>query len=78
VNRLSSGRLIQLADALQYSVTDLIGSGGKASLASTPFSRYASSKEGVAIINAMVKIPSLAVHRQVISLVESLSASIKL
>ena len=45
---------------------------------STPFSRYAASKEGVAIINAMAKIPSLAVRRQVISLVESLSASIKL
>ena len=78
VNRISSGRLIQLADALQCSATDLIGSGGKAPLASTPFSRYASSKEGVAIINAMAKIPSLRVRRQVISLVESLSASIKL
>ena len=59
VNRISSGRLIQVANALECSVTDLIGSGGKAPLASTPFSRYASSKEGVAIINAMAKIPSL-------------------
>jgi transcriptional regulator with XRE-family HTH domain len=78
VNRLSSGRLIQLADVLQCSVTDLIGSGGKAPLASTPFSRYAASKEGVSIINAMAKIPSIALRRQVIGLVESLSASIKL
>jgi transcriptional regulator with XRE-family HTH domain len=77
VNRLSSGRLIQLANALQCSVTDLIGSGGKAPLASTPFSRYAASKEGVAIINAMTKIPSIAVRRQVINLVESLSASFR-
>jgi hypothetical protein len=45
---------------------------------STPFSRYASSKEGVAIVNAMAKIPSLAVRRQVINLVESLAASVKL
>lgn len=77
-NRLSSGRLVQLADALQCGVTDLIGESGTGSMKSTPFSRYAASKEGVAIINAMAKIPSLAVRRQVISLVESLSASIKL
>ena len=76
VNRLSSGRLVQLADALQCSVTDLIGGEG-APIKSTPFSRYVASKEGVAIINAMAKIPSLAVRRHVISLVESLSASIK-
>jgi len=77
VNRLSSGRLIQLATALQCSVTDLIGGGEKGSIKSTPFSRYAASKEGVAIINAMTKIPSIAVRRQVIGLVESLSASFK-
>ena len=41
VNRLSSGRLIQLASALQCSVTDLIGGGEKGSIKSTPFSRYA-------------------------------------
>ena len=77
MNRLSSGRLIQLANALQCSVTDLIGGGGKVPLKSTPFSRYAASKEGVAIINAMAKIPSVAVRRRVIGLVESLSASFK-
>jgi transcriptional regulator with XRE-family HTH domain len=75
VNRLSSGRLIQLASALQCSVTDLIGGGDKGSIKSTPFSRYAASKEGVAIINAMAKIQSAAVRRQVISLAECLSAS---
>ena len=77
VNRLSSGRSIQLATALQCSVIDLIGGGGKGSIKSTPFSRYAASKEGVAIINGMTKIPSIAVRRQVIGLVESLSASFK-
>jgi transcriptional regulator with XRE-family HTH domain len=77
VNRISSGRLIQLANALQCSVPDLIGGGEKGSIKSTPFSRYAASKEGVAIINAMTKIPSIAVRRQVIGLVESLSASFK-
>jgi transcriptional regulator with XRE-family HTH domain len=77
-NRVSSGRLVQLAEALQCGVTDLIGDSETGSMKSTPFSRYAASKEGVAIINAMAKIPSLAVRRHVISLVESLSASIKL
>jgi transcriptional regulator with XRE-family HTH domain len=78
LNRISSGRLIQLAEALQCGVTDLIGDSDTGSMKSTPFSRYAASKEGVAIINAMAKIPSLAVRRQVIGLVESLSASLKM
>jgi len=73
-NRVSSGRLMQVADALQCSVTDLIGGGEKGSVKSTPFSRYAASKEGVAIIDAMTKIPS-PVRRQVISLVECLSVT---
>jgi transcriptional regulator with XRE-family HTH domain len=77
-NRVSSGKLLQLAEALQCGVTDLIGESGTGSMKSTPFSRYAASKEGVAIINAMAKIPSLAVRRQVISLIESLGASIGL
>ena len=37
-NRLSAGRLVQLADALQCSVSDLIGSGKTNSIKSTPFS----------------------------------------
>jgi transcriptional regulator with XRE-family HTH domain len=78
VNRISSGRLLQLADALQCGVTDLIGDSDSGSMKSTPFSRYAASKEGVAIINAMAKIPSPAVRRHVISLAESLSAAIRL
>ena len=75
VNRISSGRLIQIVNTLQCSVTDLIGAGNSGPIKSTEFSRYASSKEGVAIINAMAKIPSPAVRRHVISLAESLSAS---
>ncbi len=74
-NRISSGRLIQIVNALQCSVTDLIGAGNSGPIKSTEFSRYASSKEGVAIINAMAKIPSPAVRRQMIDLAESLSAS---
>lgn len=75
-NRISSGRLIHIVAALQCSVTDLIGSGNSGPIKSTQFSRYASSKEGVAIINAMANIASAAVRRHVISLAESLSASL--
>jgi hypothetical protein len=50
-----------------------IGSGKTNSIKSTPFSRYASSKEGVAIIQAMAKIQSLAVRRHLISLAENLA-----
>jgi transcriptional regulator with XRE-family HTH domain len=67
-NRISSGRLIQIVNALQCGVTDLIGSGNNGPIKSTQSSRYASSKEGVAIINAMANIPSAAVRRHVISL----------
>jgi transcriptional regulator with XRE-family HTH domain len=74
-NRISSGRLIQIVTTLQCSVTDLIGSGNSGPIKSTQIFRYASSKEGVAIINDMASIPSAAVRRQVINLAESLSAS---
>jgi transcriptional regulator with XRE-family HTH domain len=74
VNRLSSGRLVELAATLQCSAADLIGGVEKASAKSTPFSRYAASKEGVAIINAMSKISSPALRRHVINLVETLAS----
>jgi hypothetical protein len=64
-NRISSGRLIQIVNTLQCSVTDLIGSGNNGPIKSTEISRYASSKEVVAIINAMASIPSSAVGRLV-------------
>jgi transcriptional regulator with XRE-family HTH domain len=75
-NRISSGRLIQIVVALKCGVTDLIGSGNNGPVQSTEFSRYASSKEGVAIINAMASIPSAAIRRQLLSLAVSLSASL--
>jgi len=74
VNRLSSGRLVELAATLQCSAADLIGGVEKASAKSTPFSRYAASKEGVAIINAMAKISSPALRRHVINLAETLAS----
>ena len=49
INRISSGRLTELATTLQCSVTDLVGGADKTSAKSTPFSRYVASKEGVAI-----------------------------
>ena len=74
-NCITSGRLLQIVVALKCSVTDLIGSGNDGPIQSTEFSRYATSKEGVAIINAMAKIPSSEVRKKLISLAESLSAS---
>ena len=74
INRISSGRLIELANTLQCSVTDLVGGADKTSANSTPFSRYVASKEGVAIINAMAKISSPALRRHVINLVETLAS----
>ena len=53
-------------------VTDLIGNGNTGPIKNTEFSRYASSKEGDAIINAMASIPSAAVRRHVINLAETI------
>jgi hypothetical protein len=44
-------------------------------LGGSPFSRYASSKEGVAVITAMQKIPSPAVRKHVVNLIETLSGA---
>jgi hypothetical protein len=54
VNRISSGRLIQIVNALQCSATDLIGSGNNDPIKSTPFSRYASSKRAPCLLESHV------------------------
>jgi len=74
VNRIGSGRLFKIAEVLECDVTEFFDSVSNAyTIASTPFSKYMATKEGVAIIEAMVKIKSQALRRAVIDIAEKLA-----
>jgi transcriptional regulator with XRE-family HTH domain len=73
-NRVSTGRLVQICEALECSITDLAeGLSGKDAKI-TPASQFAASRDGVAIIDAMSKIADLEVRRQLINLAEKLAS----
>jgi transcriptional regulator with XRE-family HTH domain len=74
VNRVTTGRLIQLCRALQCDLTDLADIGGIKPAKITAASTFAATREGVAIIDAMSRIEDLDVRRQIISLAERLAA----
>jgi transcriptional regulator with XRE-family HTH domain len=73
-NRVSTGRLVQICETLECSITDmaegLSGKDAKITLASA----FAASRDGVAIIDAMSKIADIEVRRQLIHLAEKLTA----
>jgi transcriptional regulator with XRE-family HTH domain len=72
-NRVSTGRLVQICEALEC-ITDLAeGLSGKDAKI-TPASQFAASRDGVAIIDAMSKIADLEVRRQLINLAEKLAS----
>ena len=73
-NRVSTGRLVQICETLQCSISDLAeGLSGKDAKI-TPASAFAASRDGVAIIDAMSKIADVEVRRQLIQLAEKLAA----
>ena len=73
-NRVTTGRLVQVCEALKCSVTDLAaGLSGRAAKI-TPESTFAASRDGVAIIRAMSMVEDVVVRRHIIHLVESLAA----
>jgi transcriptional regulator with XRE-family HTH domain len=73
-NRVSTGRLVQICQKLQCSISDLAeGLSGKDAKI-TAASQFAASRDGVAIILAMSKIEDLEVRRQLINLAEKLAA----
>jgi len=74
-NRVTSGRLLDIASALECSINDLFGGVGDKGAKITPESRFASSREGVAIINAMARIGNIDLRRQVIRLAECLGTA---
>jgi transcriptional regulator with XRE-family HTH domain len=74
INRIGSGRLFKIAEVLECNVMDFFESvGGGRTAANKTFSKFLATKEGVAIIEAMVKIKSKALRRAVIELAEKLA-----
>jgi transcriptional regulator with XRE-family HTH domain len=73
VNRVTTGRLIQICKALQCDFGDLTDMGGTKPAKITVASTFAASREGVAIINAMSRIEDLELRRQIIQLAETLA-----
>lgn len=70
-NRIGSGRLLKIAEVLDCNVAEFyqsINDGRPA--ASTPFSRFLATKDGVAIIEAMLKIENQDLRRMVIEIAE--------
>src|SRR3954447_16738357 len=56
-NRVSAGRLLKIAEVLECNVIDFFeGVGGGEAAAGGPFLKFLATKEGVAIVEAMLKI----------------------
>ena len=74
VDRIGSGRLSKIAEVLACDVTEFFESVTNApTITSTAFSKFLATKEGVAIIEAMLKIRSPALRRTVIDIAEKLA-----
>lgn len=69
-NRIGCGRLLKIAEVLDCDVAEFYGSANKGATASTPFSRFMATKDGVAIIEAMLKIENQDLRRMVIDIAE--------
>jgi transcriptional regulator with XRE-family HTH domain len=73
-NRIGSGRLFKIAEVLQCDVTEFYESvRNNPTIGSTPVSKFMATKEGVAIVEAMVRIKSDALRRVVIDIAEKLA-----
>jgi transcriptional regulator with XRE-family HTH domain len=70
-NRIGCGRLLKIAQVLKCDVAEFYRSvGDRRTGAGTPFSRFLATKDGVALIEAMLKIENPALRRAVIEIAE--------
>jgi transcriptional regulator with XRE-family HTH domain len=74
-NRVSYGGLLKIAEALECNVMQFFEDLTKVQKATRPFSKFMSTKESVAIIEAMSKIKSQEIRRTVIDIGEKLAES---
>ena len=74
VTRIGSGRLFKIAELLECNVVDFFESAdGGRTAANKTFAKFLATEEGVALIEAMVKIKNQALRRAVIDLAEKLA-----
>lgn len=70
-NRIGCGRLLKIAQTLECDVAEFYQSAGdRRRSASTPFSKFLATKDGVTLIEAMLKIENRAVRRAVIEIAQ--------
>ena len=70
-NRIGCGRLLKIAEVFNCDVSEFYESiNDGQSAARTPFSRFMATKDGVAIVEAMLKIENQALRRMVIEIAE--------
>jgi transcriptional regulator with XRE-family HTH domain len=73
-DRIGYGRLFKIAAVLGCDVMDFFQGIAKAqTIWSTPFSKFVATQDGVAIIEAMLKIKNQALRRTVIDIAEKLA-----
>jgi transcriptional regulator with XRE-family HTH domain len=72
--RIGSGRLLEVAKVLECDVMEFYVTGNsEQTIAGAPFSTFMATKDGVAIIKAMLKIKNQALRRTVIDIAEKLA-----
>ena len=69
-NRIGCERLLKIAEVLNCDVAEFYESMNDGGSASTPFSRFMATKDGVAIVEAMLKIENQDLRRKVIEIAE--------
>jgi transcriptional regulator with XRE-family HTH domain len=73
-DRIDSGRLLEVARVLECDVMEFyVSSNSDQAIAGTPLSTFMATKDGVAIIKAMLKIKKPALRRTVIDIAEKLA-----
>jgi transcriptional regulator with XRE-family HTH domain len=73
-DRIGSGRLLEVAKVLECDVMEFYVTGNSdQTIVGTPFSTFMATKDGVAIIKAMLKIKNQALRRTVIDIAEKLA-----
>jgi transcriptional regulator with XRE-family HTH domain len=73
-NRVSAGRLLKIAEVLGCDVMDFFdGLQDSRTNAAAEFSKFLSTKEGIAIVEAMMKIKSQKIRCAVIDIAETLA-----
>jgi transcriptional regulator with XRE-family HTH domain len=73
-DRIGYGRLFKIAEVLGCDVMDFFeGITKTQTVWSTPFSKFVATQDGVAIIEAMLKIKNQALRRTVIDIAEKLA-----